>query len=198
MAAGNLPQRTDREPTSEYFNNFFEQEFVTSQNVNDAVLGYFQTVTGDAASAKVLASTVLMTSLSQGIDPMSIIDELRRLSQKNQINEQKFWVMNKDGSGDKQTVVAANPTDAILKGGEQLGLTRKDSIDQLKAELSYNTRTNENVDPYAKPGPPPRKNFNELDAYLTVFLNLNRVGSSLLGISNQPQTNKYVQRAILP
>jgi hypothetical protein len=154
MAAGNLPQRTDREPTSEYFNNFFEQEFVTSQNVNDAVVGYFQSITGDAASAKVLASTVLMTALSQGIDPVSIIDELRRLSQKNR---------------------AAAP-----------------------AETSYTSRVSQATDPYANPGPPSRKNFNEIDAYLTVFLNLNRVGSSLLGISNQPQTNKYVQRAILP
>jgi hypothetical protein len=154
MAAGNLPQRTDREPTSEYFNNFFEQEFVTSQNVNDAVLGYFQSITGDAASAKVLASTVLMTALSQGIDPMSIIEELRRLSEKNR---------------------ASAPT-----------------------ETSYTNKVAQSTDPYAKPGPPARKNFNEIDAYLTVFLNLNRVGSSLLGISNQPQTNKYVQRAILP
>jgi hypothetical protein len=154
MTAGNLPLRTDREPTTEYFNNFFEQEFTTTQNVDDAVLGYFQSITGDTASAKVLASTVLMTSLSQGLDPMSVIDELRRLSQAN-----------------KQ---------------------------KLPASTSYTSRVNQTTDEYAKPGPAARSNINELDAYLTVFLNLNRVGTSLLGISNQPQTNKYVQRAILP
>lgn len=38
----------------------------------------------------------------------------------------------------------------------------------------------------------------QLNSYLTLFLNLNRVNTSLLGISNQPQTNKYIQRAILP
>lgn len=38
----------------------------------------------------------------------------------------------------------------------------------------------------------------QLNAYLTLFLNLNRIGTSLLGISNVPQTNKYIQRAILP
>ena len=38
----------------------------------------------------------------------------------------------------------------------------------------------------------------QLNAYLTLFLNLNRVGTSLLGIGNIPQTNKYIQRAILP
>lgn len=154
MAAGNLPKKTDREPTSEYFNNFFEQEFVTSQNVNDAVISYFEIITGSVTSAKVLASTVLMTALSQGIDPMSIIEELRRLSQKNKAN--------------------------------------------TPVETSYTSRVTQATDEYAIPGPPARQNFNEIDAYLTVFLNLNRVGSSLLGISNQPQTNKYVQRAILP
>lgn len=45
--------------------------------------------------------------------------------------------------------------------------------------------------------------FKELDnkqlhAYLTLFLNLNRVGTSLLGISNSPQVNKYIERVILP
>ena len=38
----------------------------------------------------------------------------------------------------------------------------------------------------------------ELDAYLAMFLNLNRIPSSLLGLSNTPVTNKYVQRTFLP
>jgi len=36
----------------------------------------------------------------------------------------------------------------------------------------------------------------KVDAYLTMLLNLNRVGTSLLGIVNSPPTNKYVSRAI--
>ena len=38
----------------------------------------------------------------------------------------------------------------------------------------------------------------ELNAYLTLILNLNRVGTSLLGISNNPQQSQYITRAILP
>ena len=38
----------------------------------------------------------------------------------------------------------------------------------------------------------------QLNNYLTMFLNLNRIGTSLLGISNAPIANKYVSRAILP
>jgi hypothetical protein len=39
---------------------------------------------------------------------------------------------------------------------------------------------------------------NELNAYLTMLLNSNRSGTSLLGLSNTPQVSKYITRAILP
>ena len=38
----------------------------------------------------------------------------------------------------------------------------------------------------------------ELNAYLTFILNLNRVGTSLLGISNNPYQSQYIIRSILP
>jgi hypothetical protein len=37
----------------------------------------------------------------------------------------------------------------------------------------------------------------DLNLFLVTFLNLNRVGTSYLGVSNQPAVNKYIQRAIL-
>ena len=117
---GNLPPSTNTNPTTDYFNNFFKIGLTVSQNVDDTIVGYFQTITGDRDSGITLASTVIYTAQSQGIDPMSIIDEFRKL----------------------------------------------------------------------KP--------NELNAYLTMFLNLNRVSTSLLGLSNSPQLNKYIARSILP
>lgn len=152
---GNLPPSSNKNVTTEYFNNFFKPDLSVSQNVDDAVLGYFQSITNDKDSAKVLASTVLYTALSNNIDPMTIIDELRKLSVQNKL--------------------------------------------KLNQEPEYSIRSSSNDDPYARPGPSPRANtLNELDAYLTMFLNLNRVGTSLLGLSNSPQTSKYVSRAILP
>jgi hypothetical protein len=242
MAAGNLPPRTDREPTAEYFNNFFEKDYFTSQNVDDAVLGYFQTITGETTSARVLASTVLMTSLSQGIDPMSIIDELRRLSQKNRMNApiqnnisgrvdralfnsefnsyttilesldefdvgQLFYNPTSNAFYQKQQNTATQQVELTSVTGyraEQVATVADAAVfdyfmvNPKSNQTSYTSRVTRTADEYAKPGPNSRGNFNEIDAYLTVFLNLNRVGSSLLGISNQPQTNKYVQRAILP
>ena len=48
--------------------------------------------------------------------------------------EQQYWVMNKDGTGGKQMVFAHSATEAIIKGGKQLGMKREDSISKLKAE----------------------------------------------------------------
>jgi len=154
MNATNLPPKSGQEPTVNFFNNFFKSDLTVTQNVDDAVIGYFQTITGERESARVLASAVLFTALNQGLDPMSVIDELRRLSQANLKNQ---------------------PT-----------------------QITYTERVSTAQDEYAKPGPAARPGISELDAYLTMFLNLNRSGTSLLGISNSPQTNKYIQRAILP
>lgn len=40
-------------------------------------------------------------------------------------------------------------------------------------------------------------NKGELNLYLAMFLNLNRVGTSLVGLNNQPVQNKYITRTIL-
>jgi len=117
---GNLPLSTNTNSTTIYFNNFFKPDYTISQNVDDTIVGYFQTITGNKDSGAALAASVIYTAQTQDIDPMTIIDEFRKL----------------------------------------------------------------------KP--------NELNAYLTMFLNLNRVGTSLLGLSNSPQLNKYIKRAILP
>jgi hypothetical protein len=38
----------------------------------------------------------------------------------------------------------------------------------------------------------------QLNQFLTMYLNLNRVGTSYLGLSNKPIPNKYIVRTILP
>ena len=116
---GNLPSNINTNSTTTYFNNFFKPNYTISQDVDDAIVGYFQTITGNRESGTALSAAVIYTAQTQGIDPITILDEFRKL------------------------------------------------------------------------------NKNELNAYLTMFLNLNRVGTSLLGLSNSPQPNKYIARSIL-
>jgi len=120
MIYGNLPPIESTNNTTDFFNKFFIQGTNTSSNINDAVIGYFQSVTDDKDSGITLAAAVLSTAATQGITPLELIDQFRSLS----------------------------------------------------------------------PG--------ELNAYLTMFLNINRAGTSLLGLSNSPQTSKYIIRAVLP
>jgi hypothetical protein len=104
--------------TTTYFNNFYLPELSVSQNVDDSIIGYFEKVTDSKQAAKALAGAVILTSISQGLNPMEVLS--------------KF---------------AAMPA-------------------------------------------------NQLNDYLTMFLNLNRIGTSYLGINNAPKTSKYVERLI--
>ena len=107
-------------PSQQYFNNYFLGGLNVTSNQNDAVTAYFQKITnGNTQAAQILASTVIYTAISQGSDPMSIIQQFQAV--------------------------------------------------------------------------PP----GQLTLYLAMFLNLNRVGTSLVGINNQPIANKYITRAIL-
>ena len=96
----------------------------------------------------------------------------------------------------KNYSVSANADDAILSYFEGITDT-KESATALAAAVIY-TALSQGIDPMSVLSQFTTMPKGELNTYLTVFLNLNRVGSSLLGLSNQPSTNKYVDRAILP
>jgi hypothetical protein len=110
----------DNVDPNRYFNNYFDPTFLVSSNVDAAILSYFEEVSFNTEAAKALASAVIYTSKSQGVNPMQTLQEFTKLP----------------------------------KG--------------------------------------------ELNAYLVMFLNMQRKGTSYLGITNQPITNKYVNRSILP
>ena len=119
LTSTNVSGNTEN-PTDFFFNNFFQPAFTVSQHVDDAVLGYFEKITDNKESAKILASAVIYTSLARNIDPMET-------------------------------------------------LTKFSDMDS-----------------------------SDLNSYVVMFLNLNRTGTSYLGINNAPKVSKYVQRSILP
>ena len=100
-----------------YNNNVLDT--VVPQGVDDTVTSYFEQVTGNKESARMIAGAVINTAKAQNMDPMEVLDNFRKMP-KGQLND-----------------------------------------------------------------------------FLVLFLNYNRYGSSLLGLSNQPMPNKYVTRTIL-
>ena len=167
---GNLPNSGAQTPsTTNYFNNFNTQVNRISADTNDAVIAYFQSITGDVATGTTLAASVIYTATQQNINLMDLIQKLKTLSDKNKLTSPTYA---------SRTNVGTKDTDITDDNG---------------------TTWTEGNPSYAKPGPSVAYNsISEIDAYLTMFLNLNRASTSLLGLSNSPQTSKYVLRTLLP
>lgn len=93
-------------------------------------------------------------------------------------------------------MVTSNQNDAVLAYFQKITNGNKASADILASTVIY-TAMAQGIDPMSiiqqfqavKPG--------ELTLYLAMFLNLNRVGTSLVGVNNQITQNKYITRAIL-
>lgn len=69
--------------TAEFFNNIFDQEINISSEVDQAVVAFFEKRTGNKTSAKSLAGALLLTCLSRGIDPMSVLKRYSDLEYGN-------------------------------------------------------------------------------------------------------------------
>lgn len=207
---GNLPSNNNVNSTTEYFNNYFTERFTTSPNINDAVVGYFQSVTGDVDSGKALAATVIYTALSQGLEPMALVDEFKKLKAGRQV-EVKTPI-------DAATVIESwTSYDAIYLNKNQYEVGQlfyassthifyRSYFDQTSEGVQIQTAANYKRETVSLGNGQYDYNYfyitytqeqDELTPYLTVLLNQSRVNTSLLGISNTPAVNKYIQRAIL-
>lgn len=65
--------------TDKYFNNFFNFPIEVSSNIDAAIVAHFEQITENKESAKALASAVIYTAIKQGIDPMSALDEFKKI-----------------------------------------------------------------------------------------------------------------------
>ena len=92
--------------------------------------------------------------------------------------------------------ISSNVDAAIIAYFEQIA-DSKESARALASAVIY-TSVKQGLDPMETLKEFQRLPKGELDAYTAMFLNFERKGTSYLGISNQPQVNKYIQRAIRP
>jgi len=96
----------------------------------------------------------------------------------------------------KQYNISPDANDAVVTFFEAL-TDNKESAQALAASVIYTCLT-QGLGPMNILQEFSGLSQGELDAYLAMFLNLNRIPSSLLGVSNTPVTNKYVQRTFIP
>ncbi len=91
--------------------------------------------------------------------------------------------------------ISPNANDAIVSYFEGVA-SNKESAQALAAAVIY-TSLSQEVDPMSTLDQFTQLEPGELNVYLAMYLNLNRIPSSLLGVTNKPITNKYVGRTIL-
>jgi hypothetical protein len=65
--------------TDSFFNNFFNFPVEFSSNVDAAIIAFFETITDNKEAARALAGAVLYTALKQGMNPMSVLEEFKKL-----------------------------------------------------------------------------------------------------------------------
>jgi hypothetical protein len=228
---GNLPTDVGQpQSTTAFFNNYYTQTPSVSAATNDTVVAYFQSITGDVDAGKTLAAAVIYTATQQNLDPVGLVQELKKLSDKNLANlpvitpltetviteynnyqdvlenltsypeGQLFYLPELDifYKSTNGTIVSPAGYQAQKQALQGETVIYNFSFVSYTAG-KYSQRTSATADdPYAKPGPSVAYNsISEVNAYLTMFLNLNRSGTSLLGLSNSPLTSKYITRTIL-
>lgn len=91
--------------------------------------------------------------------------------------------------------VSSNIDTAIL-GYFETVVDNKDAARALASAVIY-TSVKQGINPMETLKQFQKLPRGELDAYTAMFLNLDRVGTSFLGVSNSPVVNKYVTRTIL-
>ena len=96
----------------------------------------------------------------------------------------------------KQYDISPDANDSVVTFFENI-TDNKESAQALSAAVIYTCLT-QDIDPMSILQEFSGLGQGELDAYLAMFLNLNRIPSSLLGVTNTPVTNKYVARTFLP
>jgi hypothetical protein len=92
--------------------------------------------------------------------------------------------------------IGSNQNDAVTAFFETITNGNKESAAVLASTVTY-TAMAQGVDPMSIVQQFQNLDKGEINLYLAMFLNLNRVGTSLVGLNNQPVQNKYVTRTIL-
>jgi hypothetical protein len=91
--------------------------------------------------------------------------------------------------------VSQDVNESILSFFEKMTANKESALAMARAVI-YTAKA-QNLDPMVILQKFAAMPMGQINAYLAMFLNLNRVGTSYLGVSNAPITNKYISRAIL-
>jgi hypothetical protein len=133
---------------------------------------------------------------------MSVINTFEQLK-NNPSNLSTVNLNNLNGDGSKffnnyfdNTIsISTAKDDAVVSYFEKV-TANKDSALALSSAVIYTARV-QNMDVMAVLDEFKKLNQTQLTPYISYFLNLSRIGTSLIGVQNNPARNKYVTRSII-
>lgn len=96
----------------------------------------------------------------------------------------------------RMPLISANKNDSIVAYFEQYTNGNKSAANALSSSIIY-TAQQQGLDPMQILAQIAALPHGHVDKYIAMFLNLNRVGTSFLGVNGQPIVNKYIQRSII-
>jgi hypothetical protein len=133
---------------------------------------------------------------------MAVINTFDQLK-NNPTNLSAVNLNNLSGDGSKffnnffnQTIsISTAKDDAVVSYFERI-CDNKESALALSSAVVYTARV-QNIDVMAVLDEFKKLSTEQLGPYISYFLNLSRIGTSLIGVQNTPIKNKYVVRTII-
>ena len=95
----------------------------------------------------------------------------------------------------EQKGISQNINDSLVSYFEQYSQSKQSA--EILSQVVIDTAAAQNTDPMLILSQFQKLSENELNTLLTLFLNSQRIPTSLLGVKNRPVTSPYVLRAIL-
>jgi hypothetical protein len=133
---------------------------------------------------------------------MAVVNTFEQLK-NNPSNLNVVDLNNLSGNGSKffnnyfdNTISISTAKDDAVVGYFEKVTENRDSALALASAVIYTARV-QNIDVMAVLDEFKKLNKDQLGPYISYFLNLSRVGTSLIGVQNNTIKNKYVTRSIL-
>jgi hypothetical protein len=95
--------------TPKYFNNFNLPSAEVSASINDTIIGYFEQIADSKIAAKSMAGAVILTAISQEIDPMDTLAEFSQMP-LGELNAYTTMFLNLSRKGTSYLGINNNPT----------------------------------------------------------------------------------------
>jgi len=81
-----------------FFNNFFDFPIEVSSNVDAAIIAHFEQIAETKEAARALASAVIYTAIKQGLNPMAVLDEFKKIP-LGELNTYTAYFLNNERKG---------------------------------------------------------------------------------------------------